>query len=170
MPSGNQRKTPIFYVILAGLETGVLGGVGMLVLVAAYSAWRHDSVWAFPNLLASAFYGERALTPRLSPATVAGIALHVFSSGLAGVLFGLAIRGYAVRFRVFLLGLLAGVGWYYISYGLVWKAVSPLVPLYSPDRAIWAGHLLFGAVLGVFPSRLQHLFREWPGGPAPGPE
>jgi hypothetical protein len=47
-----------------------------------------------------------------------------------------------------LLGLLLGVAWFYFSFGVLWTHVNPWVPLESPARAMWVGHVLYGGVMG----------------------
>ena len=59
-------------------------------------------------------------------------------------------------FRVTLLGLIYGTGWFFLSFDVLWKHVNPLVQIYSPDRAMLVGHLLYGGTLGRrFPAYLR---------------
>jgi hypothetical protein len=139
------------------METGILGGVVALAWLVAYSLWSGFSPWAYPNLLASTFYGETTLRPGFHWATVSGLALVLFVSGLLGIAFGLVVQDRSRRLRVVLFGLVFALIWYYVSYGLLWRRVNWLVSLYSPERAVVAAHLLFGLVLGTFPGRLINL-------------
>ena len=59
MPSG-ERTRPNWFVVLAGIQAGVVGALILLGYVALDSAWHRRSVWTVPNLLASTFYGESA--------------------------------------------------------------------------------------------------------------
>src|SRR5437588_4675409 len=116
---------------MAGLESGVLGGVCMLVWLATLSLLQGRSMWSVPNLLASTFYGEAALRRGFRWTTLSGVALHVIMTAIAGLLFGLAVSSMANRGRVMLLGVAAGVAWYYLNLGVFWKYVNPMVPVYS---------------------------------------
>ena len=164
MPSGKQRRTPKSYFILAGLEAGVLGGLLMLGILTAHSALRTGSPWTPANLLASTFYGEDAFIPAFRATTLAGIALHLAITGMLGIVFGLAIRDSGNHLRVFLIGVICGVGWYYISYRLLWRPLNPLVPLYTAERPMLVGHLMLGAMLGRFPGWLEGVRRGFSAG------
>ncbi len=161
MPSGTERpRTPThFYshVLLAGLEAGTVGGAAMLIWYALSSAARGRSPWGIANLIAATFHGEPAMRSGFHFATLSGMALQLVIGGVVGMLFGLALRAYARRGRVLLLGVLAGVGWYYFSYSLIWRHVNPWIPLYSPDRVILVGHVFLGGALGLFPRYLAAL-------------
>ncbi len=157
MPSRNQRDPLTYHVILAGLEVGTLAGLAMLAWLAIYTWIRNGSVWLVPNLMASTFYGERALVQGFRASTLSGLAVELAAGGALGMLFGLAVGYYPNRLRVLVYALAAAVAWYYISYGVFWRAVNPLVPLYSPSRPMLVGHLLFGLVLGSFPHHLRVL-------------
>src|SRR5882724_12871145 len=74
---------------LSGIEAGVIGGIAMLVLLAASSLWRDRGWWEIPNLLGSTFYGVRAFRPGIHRATVAGGALQLMICGSVGALFGM---------------------------------------------------------------------------------
>jgi hypothetical protein len=59
---------------------------------------------------------------------------------------------------VVLAGLIYGTGWFFLSFDLLWKHVNPMVQIYSPDRAMLVGHVLYGGVLGRgFPAYLQSI-------------
>jgi hypothetical protein len=148
---------PVRYLLLAGVETGIVGGVVALAWMVVHSLWSGLSPWAYPNLLASTFYGETTLRPGFHWATLSGLALALFVSGLLGIAFGLVVQDRSRRLRVVFLGLAFALIWYYVSYGLLWRRVNRLVSLYSPERAVVAAHLLYGVVLGMFPGRLIKL-------------
>jgi len=63
-----------------------------------------------------------------------------------------------------LTGVLVGLGWYYLSYALVWRNLNPLITLYTHGGPMMAGHILYGGFLGRFPYYLAMLA---PAGPAP---
>jgi hypothetical protein len=57
-----------------------------------------------------------------------------------------------------LLGLIFGTGWFFLSFDVLWKYVNPMVRLYSPDRAMLVGHMLYGGLLGRrFPAYVRSM-------------
>ena len=156
MPTGNGVRSRLD-VILAGLESGILGGAAMLVWLSAVSVWQGRSMWGAANLLATTFYGEVALRRGFRWSTVSGLALHFVLTALLGVAFGWAVSGTGKRAGVMLLGLAAGLVSYYLIHGLVWRHVNPLIPLHSPEAATLVGHLALGTFLGRFPRYLRDL-------------
>ena len=156
MASGNESSASAkLCFVLAGLEAGMLAGLVMLAWLAAASAFQHRSVWAVPNLLATTFYGESALRQSFGAKTLAGLALHLFVYSLLGAAFGIVVQHRGTRLRLTLLGILSALAWHYFSFGFFWKTVNPLVMLYSPDRPMLVGHLLYGGLLGRFPDFLR---------------
>ncbi len=157
MSPGNGAR-PSLFMALAGIEAGIVGGLILLGYLTLDSAWHRRGFWAVPNLLASTFYGESAYAPGFGARTSAGLALLLVIYGALGALFGLIIRDHGTRLRVTLFGLIFAAGWFFLSFEFLWKHVNPLVQLYSPDRAMLVGHLLYGGVLGRrFPAYLKSL-------------
>ena len=141
----------------AGLESGVLGGAFMLVWLGLISLLEGRSVWSVSNLLASTFYGEAALRRGFRWTTLSGVALHLLMAAMVGLVFGLAVGGIASRRRVMLLGLAAGMAWYFLGLDLFWKHVNPIVPLYFRGGGMLLAHLGLGYFLGSFPKYLGEL-------------
>jgi len=141
--------------LLAGLEAGILGALVLLAWLALTSAWYRRSVWTAANLMATNFYGEAALGPRFTSRTWAGVALYLALYGIVGALFGLALAGRGAGLRLSLLGLLAGLAWFYLSFALLWRTLNPLISLYTHWGPTLAGHLIYGALLGRFPHYLE---------------
>src|SRR5215471_2048506 len=83
--------------MVAGIESGVLGGVFVLGWLAMAAVAQGRSAWSMPTLLASTFYGEAAIRRGLRWSTLSGVALHVTLSACVGLLFGLAVSGVASR-------------------------------------------------------------------------
>jgi hypothetical protein len=159
MSSGDTVRAN-WLLALSGIQAGIAGALPLMGYLALDSAWHRRSVWTVPNLLASTFYGESAYRPGFAARTTAGLALLLFLYGMLGALFGLAVRNQAGRVRVTLLGLIYAVGWFFLSFDLLWKHVNPLVHLYSPDRAMLVGHVIYGGVLGAcFPECLKSIGR-----------
>jgi len=165
MPSGNGHR-PNWFLAVAGIEAGTVGALVLLGYLALDSAWHRRSIWSVPNLFASTFYGESAYQPGFGARTSAGVALLLFLYGALGLLFALAVRDHGTRVRVLLAGLIYGTGWFFLSFDILWKHVNPLVHLYSPDRAMLVGHVLYGGALGRgFPAYLKSIRQQ----PAPPP-
>ncbi|HUJ21869.1 MAG TPA: hypothetical protein VLX58_10125 [Bryobacteraceae bacterium] len=155
MRSGNGAR-PNWLITLAGIQAGIVGALILLAYLAVDSVWHRRSIWTVPNLLASTFYGETAFRPGFGARTSAGVALALFIYGVLGALFGLVIRDHGSRFRVMLLGLIFGAAWFFLSFDVLWPSVNRLVSIYSPDRAMLVGHVLYGGVLGRrFPAYLK---------------
>jgi hypothetical protein len=134
--------------MLHGIEAGIVGGLAMLILLAAASMWHRHVWWEIPNLLGSTFYHERAFYSGPGRATLAGGALQLTICGLLGATFGVTCGNVRSRHRLMLLGTLAGLGWFYLGNALVWPRLNPLVPIYWPEPAAILSHVLFGACLG----------------------
>lgn len=157
MVSGNGAG-PNRVLALAGIQAGVAGALTLLAYLALDSAWHRRSVWTVPNLLASTFYGESAYRQGFGIRTSAGVALLFVLYGLLGALFALVIRDHGSLLRVTVLGLIYGAAWFFVSFDWMWKHINPLIPLYSPDRAMLVGHMLFGGVMGGrFPAYRKEL-------------
>jgi hypothetical protein len=125
----------------------------MFLWLALYASWQGRSFWSPLNLLATTFYGDASLTRDLQWMTVSGAALGVLVAGTGGVLFGL-LSPLAQPRMLRLAGVLFGVVWYHLWFGLLWDRVGSLVVLYSPGRPELVGHLLFGLTLGFLPKFL----------------
>jgi hypothetical protein len=151
MEVGGTPKTSVFQYLLTGLETGVLAALAMLVWLGISATWYRKSFWTTPNLLAATFYGESALRNRFTVHTFAGLALHFVIYGALGMLFALAIQDRHPSLRITCIGILSAIGWYYLVFGWIWKKWDPLLVLYTHDRSMFAGHVLYGAMLGRYP-------------------
>jgi len=151
MGAGDGPKTSVSQYLLIGLETGVLAALAMLVWLGLAAVWYRKSFWTSPNLLAAVFYGESALRNRFTEHTFAGLALYLLIYGTLGMLFGLAIQDRHASLRITCIGILSGIAWYYLVFALIWKRWDPLLVLYTHNRSMFAGHVLYGAVLGRYP-------------------
>jgi len=135
---------------LAGLQAGIVGAIFMILWTAIGSFWTRRSVWTIPNLYASTFYGSRAYVNGFTRGSWSGVALMVVICGIGGLVWGLfwGLLGREDR-RYFLVffGAIAGLAAYLILFKLVFRAVSPLIPLYAPDAQIRIGYLVWGIAL-----------------------
>ena len=155
-PRGNREAQGL----LAGLEAGIIAALTLLGWLALASAWYRRSIWTAPNIMATTFYGEAALGRNFTSRTVAGIALYLVLYGIIGALFGLTLAGRDAGLRITSIGVLVGLGWYYLSFAILWRNINPLIPMYTLNGPMMLGHALFGGLLGRFPRYMDR-------GPAP---
>jgi len=136
---------------LAGLQAGMLGVLWMLAWMGFTAAWQRRSFWTAENLMASAFHPNGNLAAAFGWNTVSGLALYLALYSLLGALFAtVAARRRLQSVRVVLLALAFALAWYYLSFRLLWQAVSPSIAFLHPVQSTVAGHFIFGLSLGRF--------------------
>jgi hypothetical protein len=141
-------------LLLAGLQAGLLAVLSMLCWLGLSAKWHRQSFWTAANLMASTFYGSPAIHAGFSLSTVSGLALYVMLYAALGAVFALAVHARARGLTLVLAGVAFGLSWYFLSFGVLWKKLSPLVALLHPERPTMAGHLLYGALVARFPRYL----------------
>ena len=146
--------------VLAGLETGVLGGICVLLYHALGSLIAGQTAWSVAARLAAAAFGRGVYRDGLTVAVLAGVALEVFSAGLVGVVFGLAVRRPWALQRVVLLGPILALSWYYLAYEILLRRFGPGPYVIAPRRSQVLAHLLFGLFLGLYPRFRRSLGRQ----------
>jgi hypothetical protein len=151
--------------VLAGLETGVLGGVCVILYHALGSLLAGQNVWSVPARLAAAAFGRGVYREGLTVAALTGVSLEVFSAGLIGVVFAMAVRPPWAIERVALLGPIMGLSWYYLGYEILLRRFGPGPFAIAPRRSQVLAHLLFGLFLGLYPRFRRSLERT---GDTPG--
>jgi len=157
MGAGYRPRIPVFQCLITGLETGVLAVLAMLAWLGASSVWYRRSFWTAPNLLAAAFYGQSALHNRFTVHTFFGLGLYVVIYGSIGILFALAIQDRQPSLRISCAGILCAILWYFVAFGWIWKRLDPLMLVYTYDRPMFAGHVLYGWILGRYPRILPRV-------------
>jgi hypothetical protein len=140
--------------MMTGLQTGVLAALAMFSWLGVSAVWYRRSFWTAANLLAATFYGESALHNQFNVHTFSGLGLYFVIYGTLGMLFGLAMQDRHASLRITCLGVLIAIAWYYVVFGWLWKRWDPLLVLYTHDRPMFAGHVLYGAILGRYPRNL----------------
>jgi hypothetical protein len=140
-----------FSIPLAGLQAGMLAALCMLLWMGSTSIWQRRSFWTTENLLASAFYGGSSVRDGFSGRTLSGLALYLLVYSLLGCLWAACVRLKLPPRRLVLASIAIGLVWYYLSFHVIWKALSPLVTLLHPERPTMLGHVLYGAVVARFP-------------------
>src|SRR4051794_39085632 len=146
--SPRPRAFPAF---LAGLQGGTIGVLCMLAWLGVTAVWQQRSFWTAENLMASAFYGHRAIRSGFAWETLSGLAMYLVLYGLLGAVFAVLVRDRFPRTRTFLFGMVFALAWYYVAFRLIWPSMMPFVALLHVERSTTAGHVLYGAVLGSFP-------------------
>jgi hypothetical protein len=153
MESNTQRPRPNrISLFLAGLEAGMIASLCYLAWMGGTAVLQRRSFWTAENLMASVFYGDSAIRRGFGTITISGIALYVGLYSLLGAMFAMAARDRMPRLRLTLSGILFGIGWYYLSFHLIWKGVAPLVPLLHVEGTTLWGHAIYGAMLGRYPA------------------
>lgn len=142
---------------LAGLETGVLGGVALLGWYALSSLAAGQAAWEFPARLGAACRGTSYWPEPLGFDVVAGASMHIAGAGVAGVLFGLVARGVTSLRRRFLLGVLFGLSWYYVLDQVLLRSAGAGAYPFLFRRPVIAGYALFGLFLALFPRFLDRI-------------
>lgn len=145
------RVPAVLSATLAGLQAGMVGALWMLAWLGISAAWQNQGFWNSENLFATMFYGSDAVRSDFSWKSIAGLALYLLLYSVLGGIFALALRGRARSGRLVLIGIIFALGWFYISFHLLWKSVMPLAYLLSPDRPTMIGHLIYGVCIGRFP-------------------
>ena len=156
------RRTGILPAFLAGLQGGMIGVLWMLAWLGVSATWQRRSFWTAENLLASAFYGDSAIRSGFASSTISGLALYLLLYSLLGAGFAATVRDRASHLRTVLLGVVFGLGWYYVSFHWIWRGLLPLVSLLHTQRPTVIGHLVYGTLLGRYPDYLVRRFRAAP--------
>src|SRR5262249_19720305 len=121
-------------VPLAGLQTGKLSALWMRGWVGGRAVWQRRRFLAPGDFVAPAFYRNAALSDRFSGQTLSGLALYLLIYSSLGLVFAAVVRLKLHPGRLVLVGILIGLGWYFLSFHLLWKAANPLIPLLHAER------------------------------------
>lgn len=151
--------------LLAGLQSGMIGALCLLLWLGVIAEWQQRNFWIPVNLMASAFYGPRAIRSGFASETVSGLAVYIALYTLLGAGLALALRDRLSRPRTVLVAMAFALVWYYVSFRLLWKSAIPLAALLHVERTTAFGHLIYGAVLGAYPGRLPRQAAPEPGPP-----
>ena len=139
---------------LAGLQSGLIGALCMLTWLGVLAEWQQRNFWIPVNLMASAFYGPGAVRSGFASQTVSGLAVYIALYTFLGAALAVVLRDRLSRTRTVLIATAFALLWYYLTFRLLWKSVIPLAALLHVERTTAFGHLIYGAVLGGYPSRL----------------
>jgi hypothetical protein len=153
MEDTTETRVPgAFSTLLAGLQAGMVGALWMLAWLGVSSSWQNRGFWNSENLFATAFYGSDAVRSDFGLKTLPGLALYLLLYSVLGGVFALVTRDRVPPLRLMLAGMLFALGWFYLSFHLIWKSAMPLVYLLYSERPMVVGHLLYGVCVGRFPA------------------
>ena len=154
-PATHSRRQRDFSAVLAGLQAGTAAVFVMLGWLGFSSALERRSFWAAENLMASAISGHSAIRSGFAFSTVSGLSLYLAQYGLLGALFALLVGRNLRQLRLLSLGAFFGLCWYYLSFRLLWKNVSPLVTLLHDEHPTMLANVIYGMMLARFPLYLR---------------
>src|ERR1044071_5222092 len=97
-PATEDRQRDAFSAALAGLQAGMLGVCWMLAWLGVTAAWERRSFWMAENLMASVFYGDRAIRAGFAAKTLSGLALYLLLYSALGAVFAAAVANRVSRF------------------------------------------------------------------------
>jgi hypothetical protein len=156
-PAAARRLAGLPVAALAGLETGVLGGAALLAWYAVTSLAAGQAAWEVPARLGAACFGSAFWPERLGFEVAAGASVHIVGAGVAGALFGLVARGVTSLRRLFLLGTLFGLAWYYVLDRILLRSAGAGAYPFLFRRPVVAGCALFGLFLVLYPRFLRRI-------------
>lgn len=136
---------------LVGVETGILGGLAMLVWFAVISLLMGQEWWVIPNLFASETHGAGGFAAGPGWTTLSGIAVHLCIAGVVGGVAGLFTPGG----RLFGLGI--AIVWYVLSVAFLWRRFAPLVPIHVHYAVLMTAYFVYGSILGLHQSFRREL-------------
>src|SRR5438270_14049329 len=100
--------------IAVGIETGVIAGAAMLLLLMLVAPLIGQSWWTYPNLFASHYYSAPLVRYGPGMVTVSGVGLQIFWAGVVGGFAGfIAPRGRS--------GVLVAMLWFLGCYFIIWR-------------------------------------------------
>ncbi len=138
-------------MFLSGLEAGLIASAAYLFWMGATASLAHRTFWTSENLMATVFYGGDAIRPGLAATTFSGLAVYLLLYTVLGGAFAAVLRDRLPRFRLTLAGILFGLCWYSVSFGLIWRSLAPLVTLLHVETPTMWGHAIWGALLARYP-------------------
>jgi hypothetical protein len=152
-----KRPADALTTLLAGLQAGMTGALAMLAWLGLSSAWQGRSFWRAENLMASAFYGARAIRAGFSGRTISGLALYLVLYSLLGAAAALILRERLARVRTVLLSIAIAVVWYYASFHWMWRSAAPQLALLHAEQPTILGHVIYGMWLGRYPEYVRRV-------------
>jgi hypothetical protein len=154
-PATQSRRQRDFSAVFAGLQAGTAGAFVMLAWLGFSSALERRSFWTAENLMGSAISGHSAIRGGFAFSTVSGLSLYLALYGILGALFAVLMGRNLRQLRLLAFGAFFGLCWYYVSFRLILKNVSPLVTLLHDEHPTLLANVIYGMLLARFPSYLR---------------
>jgi hypothetical protein len=156
--SGHRARLPLkIYPYSAGIRGGLVGGAAMAILAILYGLIGHKSIWYPVNLLAAAGSADISAMSYEDLLKFNGVGLvlatiiHVMSSALVGLLYGIALPMFPRR-PILLGGIMAPLFWSGILYtGL--GIMNPALQAQIHWGWFLASQFAFGLVAGLVVAR-----------------
>jgi hypothetical protein len=137
--------------LLAGLQVGMLGGLGILAWLIVLSYWYFRAPWALMNLFAASLQNTVYWGRYFSFFTLTGIAAHLFICGVLGVFIGWVLPRPRAETTISFAGLMFGIIISLVAYELLWRRYVPGLSEHLAPAALLITHLIFGMSLAQFP-------------------
>lgn len=142
--------------LLAGADTGVAGGVLVLIWLSFFARMQGEYWWSKWNVAGAVFYGDRVFVMGLGRATLAGAALLLLVYAALGMAFSLLGRPRGFAFNL-LAGLTLALLWHQLADWLVWTRVHSAAPRFFHPLVMLPANVLYGAALIRFGPRLRRI-------------
>jgi hypothetical protein len=137
--------------LLAGLQVGMLGGLGILAWLIILSYWNFRAPWALMNLFAASLQNTVYWGRNFSFFTFTGVAAHLFTCGVLGLFIGWVLPRPRAESRVSVAGLMFGIIISLIAYEVFWRRYVPGLREQVAPASLLVAHLIFGMSLARFP-------------------
>jgi hypothetical protein len=156
----HRARLPLeIYPIAAGVKGGLVGGVAMAVLAAAYGIISGKGIWYPTNLLAAGFFPARQTTEQIAAfhwnSLIIASMIHLATSLLVGLLYGATLPMFPRR-PILLGGVIAPILW----SGLLHSILEFFNPVLS-HKVNWfwfaVSQVGFGIVAGIVVSRQERI-------------
>jgi hypothetical protein len=162
-PSQGVGNPGIGQSVLAGLETGIVGGFCVAAYYALGSLLAGEGAWSVVVRLGDAVFREAAFSSSRTAAVV-GFSILFVSTGSLGAGFAVLTRNAWAFQRVLLLGPAVGIFWYYVGFEILLPRIASGRPFVAPRQSLVVAHFLLGLSLSMYP-RFLHALRRASGEP-----
>lgn len=159
--------------LVSGLIAAMVGGVAMaIVMVVAFTAFRHTGLWFALKPIGAFLYGDRMFTAPTGAMYVAATAFHFGVCAIWGIVFAFAatlLRADKSIGGSLVLGIVVGLASQIIDINFVTPAVmntlwgDDLWTATVPPPYSWLGHIAFGLCFAIAPLVFRGLWVRWSG-------
>lgn len=142
--------------LLAGLDTGLAGGILVLLWLSFFARMQGEFWWSKYNVAGAIFYGDRIFVMGLGRASLAGAALLLLVYAGLGLLFSFLGRARGFAFNL-LAGLTVALLWHQLADWLVWPRWHSAAPRFLNPFVMLPAHVIFGCALIRFSPRFRRI-------------